>query len=191
MAYPSKINRVEIVEAALALLEREGEEALTLRRLAAEIGVTANALYRYFGSRDVLIAAVADAVARRLCEAIDLGLAELGEVDPPTELRIRRLLTVYAAFAAANPDLYRVLLGADPVAVAELPEPRHHELLWDRSLSVVQPLVGARDAPAATVALWGLLHGIWGLRQAGVLGGRKPAEIDDFAFDVVIRGLRS
>lgn len=190
MAYPSKIDSRTIMDAALALLEREGEDALTLRRLAKEVGVTANALYRYFSSRDVLVAAAADAVAHRLYLAIDGGMAELpGDAD--SETRVRKLLKVYSGFAEHNPTLYRTFLSARHEAASELPHPRYHELLWPKVVAIIEPLVGANDAPAAAVTLWGLLHGIWSLRQADVLGGKKPSEIDAYAFDVLIRGLKT
>lgn len=189
MPYPSKIDRQIITDAALALVEREGEQALTLRRLAGEVGVTANALYRYFDTRDVLIAATADAVAHRLSIAIETGMAKLPNIET-AEGRVRGLLTIYSAFAENNPDLYRTFLNAKPEAGAELPHPRYHELLWDQSLSIVEPLVGRKNGPAATVSLWGLLHGMWALRQAGVLGGKKPAEVNDYAFDAFIKGLQ-
>ncbi len=189
MAYPSKTNRNTITDAALTLVEREGQEALTLRRLAGEVGVTANALYRYFKSSDILVAAAADAIAHRLYVAIEEGMSELPS-DQGAEDRIRKLLAVYSGFAERHSALYRTFLSAKPDAGARLAEPRYHELLWDQSLSIVEPLVGAKDAPAATVSLWGLLHGMWALRQAGVLGGKKPAEIDAYAFDTFIRGLQ-
>lgn len=189
MAYPSKMDRNTITDAALTLVERHGEEALTLRRLAGEIGVTANALYRYFESRDMLVAAAADAVARRLYVAIEKGIAELPS-DVAVQDRVRKLLAVYSDFAEDNRALYRIFLSAKREVGAQLPEPQYHELLWNQSLSIIEPLVGAQDAPAATVSLWGLLHGMWALRQAGVLGGKKPAEIDDYAFDAFIKGLQ-
>lgn len=189
MPYPSKIDRQAVTEAALALVEREGHDALTLRRLAGEVGVTANALYRYFASRDVLVAATADAVAHRLYLAIEKGVAELAERDS-AKRRVRTLLTIYSEFAGRNPALYRLFLSARREAGALLPHPRFHELLWDQSLAIIVPLVGPRDGPAATVSLWGLLHGLWALRQAGVLGGQKPLEVDAYAFDTFLSGLR-
>lgn len=189
MAYPSKTDRNTITNAALTLVEREGQEALTLRRLAGEIGVTANALYRYFESRDMLVAAAADAVAHRLYVAIEKAMSELPS-DVAVQDCVRKLLAVYSDFAERNQALYRTFLSAKREAGARLPEPRYHDLLWDQSLSIIEPLVGARDGPAATVSLWGLLHGMWALRQAGVLGGKKPAETDDYAFNAFIRGLQ-
>lgn len=189
MPYPSKINRQTVTDAALALIEREGEAALTLRRLASEIGVTANALYRYFKSRDVLVAASADAVGHRLYVAIEEGLPELPS-DATAKDRVRKLLAIYSNFAESNPALYHMFLSAKYEAASSLPPPHYHELLWHQCLAIVQPLVGSRDGPAATVSMWGLMHGIWALRQAGVLGGQKPADIEDYAFDVFIRGLQ-
>jgi AcrR family transcriptional regulator len=189
MAYPSKIDCPTIMDAALVLLEREGEDALTLRRLAKDVGVTANALYRYFSSRDVLIAAAADAVAQRLYAAIEQGMAELPS-DAGDETRVRKLLEVYSDFAEDNPALYRTFLGAKREAVLELPQPRYHELLWPKVMAIIEPLARENETPAAAVTLWGLLHGIWALRQAGVLGGDKPSEVYSYASEVLIRGLR-
>ncbi len=189
MPYPSKVDRQIVINAAVALVEREGEQALALRRVAGEVGVTANALYRYFDTRDMLVAATADAVAHRLSDAIDKGMAELPNGET-VERRVRKLLTVYSDFAEGNPALYRMFQSANHEAAAQLPHPRYRELLWDRSLSIIEPLVGLEDGPAATVSLWGLLHGMWALREAGVLGGRKPADISDYAFEALIRGLQ-
>ena len=188
MPYPRKVDRRIIIDAAVALVEREGEQALALRRVAEDVGVTANALYRYFATRGMLVAATADAVAHRLSDAIDEGMADLPEGET-VERRIRNLLTIYSNFAQTNPALYSTFQNADREAAAKLPRPRYHEILWDQSLSIIEPLVGSEDGPAATVSLWALLHGMWALRQAGVLGGKKPADISDYAFEVIIRGL--
>ena len=188
MAYPGKIDRLVVVEAALALVMREGGQALTLRRLAGELNVSANALYRYFKSRDVLMAATADAVGQRLHAAIEKGMTELMPDASSTD-RVRKLLAVYASFADGTPELYKIFVHAKYEAAEELPEPKHHERLWLQSLAIVEPLVGKENGPAATVAMWGMVHGMWALRQAGVLGGTKPAEIDDYAFGAIITGL--
>lgn len=93
------------------------------------------------------------------------------------------------------------LAGAAPGPISTVPErqarsrravalSRFHELLWGQSLAIVVLLVGSRDGPAATVSLWGLLHGLWALRQAGVLGGQKPADVDAYAFDTFLSGLK-
>jgi AcrR family transcriptional regulator len=49
-----------IVEACIALADREGLEAVTLRRLGAELGADPTALYRHFRDKQELLSAVAD-----------------------------------------------------------------------------------------------------------------------------------
>jgi len=57
-----RFTRDEIVEHALELLISDGRDALNLRRLAATLGVTPMALYRYFADKDELLDAVVAAV---------------------------------------------------------------------------------------------------------------------------------
>ena len=53
----------EIVAAAGGLLEREGPEALSMRRLAAELNVTAMSVYWYVDTKDDLLELALDRVA--------------------------------------------------------------------------------------------------------------------------------
>ncbi|MGD0166599.1 MAG: TetR/AcrR family transcriptional regulator C-terminal domain-containing protein [Gaiellaceae bacterium] len=56
------LSRRALIEAALALGDSEGLEAISLRRLARELGVTPMALYRYVESKEALLAAIAERV---------------------------------------------------------------------------------------------------------------------------------
>jgi AcrR family transcriptional regulator len=63
---PPTIDRETVLETALRLLDAEGVEALTMRRLASELGVSAMAPYRYVGSKDELLMVLVDRLAARL-----------------------------------------------------------------------------------------------------------------------------
>jgi AcrR family transcriptional regulator len=63
---PPTIDREAVLEEALRLLDAEGAESLTMRRLARELGVSAMALYRYVGSKDDLLMVLVDRLAARL-----------------------------------------------------------------------------------------------------------------------------
>jgi TetR/AcrR family tetracycline transcriptional repressor len=54
------LSRRALIETALAIGDKEGVEAVSLRRLARELGVTPMALYRYVDSKEGLLGAVAD-----------------------------------------------------------------------------------------------------------------------------------
>lgn len=78
MARPRKplLSRDRIVEAAGALVDAEGLDAVSTRRLAAELGVSGPSLYNHFRNKDEILDAVADAVSAR----VDLSMFE--EDDP-------------------------------------------------------------------------------------------------------------
>ena len=93
-----RLTRERVAEAALDLIDAEGVDALTMRRLGAELGVQGMALYHHFESKD----AVLDAVALRL-----LGEVELP--DPPPEewqARIRAVVMAWARLQDRHPRAF-------------------------------------------------------------------------------------
>jgi len=67
---PARLSREAILDAGLALLEREPREPLTLARVADEVGAVPAALYRHVGSHDELL----DGVLGRVLEGIELEI---------------------------------------------------------------------------------------------------------------------
>lgn len=59
------LDHDDVVDCALALVEAGGPEALTMRKLAAELGVTTTTVYWHVGGRDDIVAAVVERVAQR------------------------------------------------------------------------------------------------------------------------------
>jgi AcrR family transcriptional regulator len=103
MTEPGTADRV--ASAALAILVAEGAAAVTMRRVAADAGVTTMATYRHFPSREVLLRSVADS-----------AFAELGKTWSrwPESMdftsRIGQLQGDYLDFALGRPNLYRFLI---------------------------------------------------------------------------------
>jgi AcrR family transcriptional regulator len=60
------LSRERIAEVALAFVERDGLEALTMRRLAEELGVGTMTLYGYFRDKEELLDALVDTAADQL-----------------------------------------------------------------------------------------------------------------------------
>jgi AcrR family transcriptional regulator len=93
-----------VLAAAADLLETGGSEAVSMRKIAANVGVTPMALYRHFSDRKALLAALADDSFARLG-------AEWSEVawsgDPDDDLDTA--LARYLDFAMARPRLYAFL----------------------------------------------------------------------------------
>jgi AcrR family transcriptional regulator len=67
----TKLSRSAVVDRAIALADSAGLEALTIRRLATELGVTPMALYWHFRSKEELIASVADRIWGEIRTGVD------------------------------------------------------------------------------------------------------------------------
>lgn len=67
------LDRDDVVDTALAMVEAGGGKALTMRKLAAELGVAPTAIYWHVGNRDDLIAAVVQRQAERQASAVVVG----------------------------------------------------------------------------------------------------------------------
>ena len=61
-AAKSDLSRDRIVERALSVMDAEGPDAVTIRRIAQEFGVTPMALYWHVANKDELLAAMGDAL---------------------------------------------------------------------------------------------------------------------------------
>src|ERR671924_1614136 len=81
VAQRTRLSRERVVEAALELVDAEGPDALTMRRLGRSLGVEAMSLYEYTSGKDELVVAVME----RLLEELELPT----EGHPDWKERIR------------------------------------------------------------------------------------------------------
>ena len=104
----------QLLEAVLAVIAREGP-AVSMERLASELGVTKPVLYRYFGDRAGLYRAVAQATVGALMRDLTAALAEPVE---PRQL-LAETIDAYLSFIEREPQLYRFLMERAVVEQAE------------------------------------------------------------------------
>ena len=102
------LSREIVVDVARAHIEREGVHRVSLRRIAAELEVTAPALYSHVPDKRALLMAVAE---RELQTMLDRF--EQVDADDPIE-RLRRLNVVYVDYALENPNLLEAMLRFPP-----------------------------------------------------------------------------
>jgi AcrR family transcriptional regulator len=94
-----------VVERGLALADAEGLEAVTIRRLAAELGVTPMALYWHFRNKDELLTGLADALWGELDTRVD------PRDDWPDQLR--GLLESLVRVLRRHPSASQLLIGSE------------------------------------------------------------------------------
>jgi len=182
MPYPSKTSAAEVMKTAADILEREGETGLSIRGLAAELGLAPNALYRYVKDRDALLAGVAEIGSRELLAKLKKAAAG----QEPAEA-LRRVGRAYLDFARKRPALYAVMIRKYPSPEGSRAA---HDDLWDFTLDLTAGLVGRKEAPSAAVALWAFLHGIAALSQAQMFDERKPKTGMEYGIEALLAGLK-
>src|ERR1700709_2614451 len=93
----------EIVAAAGTVLEAEGSEAVTMRRLGEELGIRAPSLYKHFADKQAVETALIEQALLEVGEVVHRVVAEAA----PGEV-VAALLRSYREFCVAHPDLYRL-----------------------------------------------------------------------------------
>jgi len=109
-----KVHDASTADALLAVAERlaetEGVGAITVRRLADEIGTTTRAIYSTFGTKDALIAAL----GIRAFELLEISVRRGALTDDPVQDLVYAGATAFRDFARKHTGLYRIAF--DPVA---------------------------------------------------------------------------
>jgi len=136
-----------LLDQAERIVETEGLEALTVRRVADDTGTTTRAVYSVFGSKDGLIVAL----GVRAFELLRTRVSDLPTTDDPAADLVEAGVEVFRRFTVEHPSLFRI-----GVQWSTLPEP--------------ELAVGFRDT--AWEALANLEERVARLDADGVLGGR-------------------
>ncbi len=132
--------------AARRIIEGEGEEALTMRRLASTLGLQAPSLYKHFATKRALEAAVIDQALLEFGSRLHAAVAAPGRLGA-----VRSLLAAYRAAALAHPALYRL------VTVGPLPREDLTPGLEDWA---GEPFFSATGDPWLAQALFSFAHGM-------------------------------
>ncbi len=98
--------RGDILRGATRILEESGEEAVTLRAVAREVGIAAPSIYAHFGNREEIVAAV---ISEAFGELITALTARAIEDRPDPVDRLLAGCAAYLDFAVEHPQRYRVL----------------------------------------------------------------------------------
>lgn len=99
-----KSTAQKIMAAARKLLDREGADAVSMRRVARAVGITPMAVYRHFADRDGLLNALADAGFEELA-----ARAAKTPVPDDVERQLKKLLDVFLDFGLEEPRLFELM----------------------------------------------------------------------------------
>jgi AcrR family transcriptional regulator len=169
--------RERLIDAAERLFAERGLEAMTLRELAAEVGVSPMTPYRYFADKDAILAAVRTRAFNRHAAALEAAMASAGT---PIE-RSQAVGAAYLRFALAHPAAYKLMFdvgqpnaGAYPELVAAALRSRATMTAHLKAMIAAGLLTG--DADQIGHMFWSAIHGAIQLQLAGMLTPPFDAE---------------
>ena len=164
--------RRALIDAAIALLTSGPPQALSLRRIAREVGVSHTAPYRHFANKQELLVAIAQTGFERLGQA--LQGPQLTHSTDPVEA-FEHSSQNYVRFALENPSLYRLMFDATL-------DKQAHVALAATALGCIHQLVellgrcrddagwSGGDPADQALVVWATLHGQASLLLDGQLG---------------------
>ncbi len=158
--------RKSLLEAGLLELEKVGPEELSLRELARQVGVSPNAPYRHFATKEDLLQAMIESGFQLMAERF----GQVRAIDPSD---IHAMGDAYLVMAKQHPQLMRLMFAP----CAAMPEsdvfPQDGPMnAWQMLVDTARRRLGKAevddDVIRTTTALWALVHGLQELNRMGI-----------------------
>lgn len=185
---PSADVTDSLIEAALALVEEGGSEALTVREVAQRAGVAPMGVYSRFGGKDGLLEAVFVSGFSQL----QASLSAARGADALS--RLHNGCLAYRRFAIEHPHLYELMfrqmmqleLSPESLEVAEKTFAHLVERVEDAAAA---GMIHAADAVDVAQQLWNAMHGGVTLEIVGVSFSHDPERTFAATLETMLAGL--
>ncbi len=169
-------RRQLIVITARRIAEAEGWDAVTTRRLSAEIEYSQPVLYKHFSSMDAIARSIAIDGFRELADSLSNAKSS---ADEPEDA-LRRMSHAYIDFARENPAVYDAMFTrTTTLNFAASDTPPELSAGFAELRDAVAAVADTGDADTATEVLWAALHGLITLgRSTRLRGGHDADRVD-------------
>jgi AcrR family transcriptional regulator len=161
--------RDALVHAALREAEQGGPEAISLKALAKQLGVSQPAPYRHFADREALLAAVTAEAFRQFSAVMREAIGK-----PSKRSKLSRFAQASLAFGLRRNGIYRLMFASRVMACASKDSELHIAAMETFAL-----VLEALEAPAVgllrerfALQIWAALHGVIMLAEQGLLTGK-------------------
>jgi AcrR family transcriptional regulator len=158
-----------ITTTARKLAEQEGWDAVTTRRLSAEIEYSQPVLYKHFSGMDGIVASVA---VQGFGELADVLAAARTGADGAARGRaaLSRVAHAFIGFAHDNPALFDAMFTrATTLHFAAADTPAELTAAFAELRAAVETVAGPRDPDTLAEVVWAALHGLVTLDRTGRL----------------------
>lgn len=187
--------RRTLLEAAAASIETDGVDALSLRQLARDAGVSHAAPSRHFRDKQALLDALAEDGFRRLSDALEQATDGDASTSEAVRAEFGALAAAYVGFALAQPTLLTLMFGLKhaPDARAELLAAGHASMEITLRVIAAAQAIGAiapGDPQRIGLVAFATFHGIATLASGELLDGVPTDELVATATELFWRGLQ-
>jgi len=182
--------RERLCEAAERLFAEQGPDAVTMRQLAAELGVSPMTPYRYFRDKDDILAAVRTNGFNRFAEALEEARARIGD----SRTRGAAVGAAYVDFAFEHPHTYKLMFDLNQPHESDYPElvmagQRARATMSAYVRDLIAEGVVAGDPEQIGMMFWAATHGAVVLELAGKLPGGAARGLQQQLGSALRRGL--
>lgn len=175
-------RRELITTTARKIAEAEGWDAVTTRRLSAEIEYSQPVLYKHFAGMEGIVASVAVQGFAELGAALAAARAETTD----GRAALARVAHAFIGFARDNPALFDAMFTrATTLPFAADDTPSELNNAFDELRSAVGLVAGERDPDTLSEVVWAALHGLITLDR----GGRLRPDYRDARIDLLVEGI--
>jgi AcrR family transcriptional regulator len=176
---PAKLSREGIVDGALAFLDREGWDSLTINALATQLGTKGPSLYNHVDSLEDL----RRAVRIRVIDDIITMLNRVGEGRARDDA-VLVMAGAYRSYAHHHPGRYSAFTRMPPGG----DDPDYADATRGAAAPVISVLasygLGGEEAFYAAIEFWSAMHGFVLLEMTGVM---DDIDTDALFSDMVLR----
>src|SRR5258708_19267841 len=171
--------RARLVRAAEKLFAAHGVAGVTMRQIAQALGYSQTAAYRYFASKDEILAAVRTAALDRFCNKLEAAF------DPARDARTnaRTVGDAFLQFALEHPDSYRFIFDTQHPEGAQFSDSgqtmkRFHATRTNYVQGLIDEGLVVGDADTLGLSFCVAAHGIIMMHFSGLLPSvRAPTEL--------------
>ena len=170
-AYHHGDLRAALIRAAREALGTSSHDAISLKSLAASLGVSQPAPYRHFGSREALLEVVA-------IEGFEEFRVSMG-VDDQAMDGLERSCLAYLGFGRTNPGLYRLMFASRLLTTTTDETLRQaSNAAFDGLLRRISTRVAPEHVRTTAVWVWSTLHGLVMLEHDALASGPSGNQVD-------------
>ncbi len=165
-------TRSQILDAARQIFEEEGKDAVSMRKVASEVGISAMAIYRHFTDKQALLTAVVESGFANLEKHLQRGKRGRNGEDA-----LLAMMDEYVRFALAEPQYYDAMFLQPRPDMRRYPEDfaAGESTAFNVFVEAVRAAIqagelGEDDPLEVTLSAWAHIHGLVSLYRSGRFG---------------------